>query len=146
MTQVVHPGSFPRARYCCLPRAGLWLRDRSGFIGLCQVRVLSPHDGHRLLLQERDFVLSDLPDNRPVNAEVLMHREVTEGPDLPPGHVRIPVSQGVRKSAGDLSQQEQPVQNGVPPQPVLVPLPAAYAVQILPNGLCIVYKEAYSRS
>ena len=75
-----------------------------------------------------------------------MHREVTEGPDLPPGHIRIAVPQGIRKGTGDLSQQEQSVQDRVPPQPVLVPLPAAYAVQILPNGLCIVYKEAYSRS
>jgi hypothetical protein len=85
-------------------------------------------------------VLRDLPDNRPVNAEVLMHREVTERPDLPPGHGRIAVSQGVRKSAGDLSQQEQPVQDRVPPQPVLVPLPAAYAVQIPPDSLCAIYK------
>jgi len=74
MTQIVHPGSFPRVRCCYPPRAGLWLRDRSWFIGLCHVRVLSPHDGHRLLFQERHFVLSDLPDNRPVNAEIFVHR------------------------------------------------------------------------
>ena len=82
---------------------------------------------HRSLQPASSLATCDLVshDNRPVNAEELMHREVTESPDLPPGHVRITVSQGVRKSAGDLSQQKQPVQDRAPPQPVPVPLPAA---------------------
>jgi hypothetical protein len=55
---------------------------------------------------------SDLHD-RPVDTEVLVHREVAERSDLAPGHFWVPVSQGIRERACDLTQQKQPVEDRV---------------------------------
>jgi hypothetical protein len=40
---------------------------------------------------------------------------------MPPGDVWIAVSQRLGERAGDLAQQEQPVENGIPQYPVFIP-------------------------
>jgi hypothetical protein len=62
-----------------------------------------------------------LPHDRPVDNEIPVYREVTECPDMPPGNVRMAVSQRLRERAGDLAQREQPVKNGIPQYPVFIP-------------------------
>jgi hypothetical protein len=72
--------------------------------------------------------------------EVLVHREVAERSDLAPGHVRVPVSQGIWERTRDLTQQKQPVEDRVSQHPVFIPVLAADAIQVLTNGARAVYK------
>ena len=80
-------------------------------VGLSQLWKFCAHDVHCLLFQDWHFLLAYLPHDRPVDTEVLMHRNVTECPDMPPGNVRIPISQRIRERTNDLAQQKQPVQD-----------------------------------
>jgi hypothetical protein len=57
-----------------------------------------------------------------------------ECPDMPPGDVRIPVSQRIGERASDLAQQEQPVKNGIAQYTIFIPLSTVDAIQVLPDG------------
>jgi hypothetical protein len=120
------------AGLCRIVRTGLYCRLR--LVGLCQLGEFRSHDVHCVLLQDRHLLPGDLPHDRPVDTEVLVHRGVAERSDLAPGNFWVPVSQGIRERACDLTQQKQPVEDCVSEHPVLIPVLAADAIQVLTNG------------
>jgi hypothetical protein len=71
-----------------------------------QLRELGADDSECLLLQDRRFFVGNLPDNGPVNTEVAVDGEITEGTDLPPGHVRMPVRQVIRQGSASRRIQD----------------------------------------
>ena len=70
--------------------------------------------------------LGDLPDDRPVDPEVLVDRQVTERPDLPPRHVRVAVPEVFRQGARNLAEKQDAVEHRVAKHVVGVPALAGH--------------------
>jgi hypothetical protein len=75
-----------------------------------------------------------------------MDGEVAECPDMPPGDVRVAVSQRLGEAASDLPKQEQSVEDGITQYPVFIPFRTADATQVLADGRVVSTRSATYRS